>query len=157
MSKIIKKFQGGFLLPMAIFIMVILAAMGGYAMRLSVLANQSTTQDILGTQAYLAARAGYEWAAYQIYRPDLAPPALLNCPANQNLVLNGFNVAVTCVANNGASTGSAGGAIDNGSQNISLYEITSIATQGAAGTPNYIERVVRLTLSRCVDGGSECN
>jgi MSHA biogenesis protein MshP len=157
MKNIATQYQRGFLLPLAIFIMVILAGMGVYAMRLTVLANQSTTQDILGTQAYLAARAGYEWAAYQIYRPADTPPVLQNCPANQNLVLNGFNVAVSCVANNGTAIGSVGGAIDNGSQNISVYEITSTATQGAAGTANYIERVVRLTLSRCVDGGSECN
>lgn len=48
----------GFMLPVAIFLLVTLAALVGYSMRLSLLAQMGTIQDVQGANAYLAARAG---------------------------------------------------------------------------------------------------
>ena len=139
----------GFMLPMAIFLLVVLAALVGYAMRLALLANMGTIQDVQGAQAYLAARAGVEWAAYQV----LTPAGMQACPtAPAPFIINGFNIALTC---NRTMTQDQGN-----TQDIGIYTMTSIASVGAAGTQDYIERKMTVTLSRCIyndPAGEACN
>ncbi len=138
----------GFMLPVAIFMMVILAALVGYSMRLSMLANMGTLQDVQGAQAYLAARGGVEWAAYQVLQPGST--TMQTCPTIPSpFVLNGYTLAITCTR---SLTNDKGG-----SQSIGIYTITSTATLGTAGTQNYTERQIRVTLSRCLFGTEECN
>lgn len=133
--------QRGMLLPLAIFLLVVLAAMGAFAMRLVVLAAASSTQDILGAGAYQAALAGNQWAAYQLYQPDSSTPVMQSCPATTTLSINGFSVTVSCSSN---------AYVDNDTQDVTVYEVTSVATLGTVNTPEYIERQVSLTLSRCI-------
>ena len=57
--------ESGFVLPTAIFLLVILAALGGYMVSLSRTSHLSSALDIQGARAYQAARAGIEWAAWQ--------------------------------------------------------------------------------------------
>ncbi|KQT31610.1 hypothetical protein ASG24_13830 [Methylophilus sp. Leaf414] len=138
----------GFMLPMAIFLLVILAALVGYAMRLAMLANLGTIQDVQGAQAYLAARAGVEWAAYQV----LTPANMQACPAIPTpFTVNGFNVALTC--NHSVEQDKAG------TQDIRIYTVQSTASIGLVGAKDYIERRITMTLSRCIDStnGEECN
>ena len=139
----------GFMLPMAIFLLVVLSALVGYAMRLALLAHMGTIQDVQGAQAYLAARAGVEWTAYQV----LAPASMQACPAAPTpFVINGFNIALTC---NRAMAKDQGN-----TQDIGIYTITSTASAGVAGTQDYIERKMTVTLSRCIyndPAGEACN
>lgn len=138
----------GFMLPVAIFLLVTLAALVGYAMRLSLLAQMGTIQDVQGANAYFAARAGVEWAAYQVLSPG--SNSMLACPASStSLTINGFNAVVTC---NLVSTQDKGN-----TQSIGIYSITSTASKGVAGTQDYIERQIKVTLSRCLMGTEECN
>lgn len=148
----VKRRQAGLLLPVALFLLVVLSALGAYAVRMTVLTSMATAQDMLGVNAYLAARAGNEWAAYQINQPDLAEPTMQSCPA-RTLVINGFTVQVSC---------SSQSYVDNGSQDVQIYQVTSVATKGVAGTAEYIERRVNLIISRCIQalagsGHVECN
>lgn len=139
----------GFMLPMAIFLLVILAALVGYAMRLALLANMGTIQDVQGAQAYLAARAGVEWAAYQV----LTPANMQACPAvPAPFTINGFNIALTCNRTVPQDKGNT--------QDIGIYTIASTASVGVAGAQDYIERRITVTLSRCIyndPAGEECN
>ncbi|WP_245652855.1 hypothetical protein [Methylophilus rhizosphaerae] len=134
---------------MAIFLLVILSALVGYAMRLALLAHMGTIQDVQGAQAYLAARAGVEWAAYQV----LTPANMQACPAAPApFTINGFNIALTC---NRTMTQDQGN-----TQDIGIYTITSTASVGVAGAQDYIERKMTVTLSRCIyndPAGEECN
>lgn len=148
----VKKRQSGLLLPVALFLLVVLSALGAYAVRMTVLTTMAAVQDVQGVNAYLAARAGNEWAAYQINQPDLAEPVMQSCPA-RTLVINGFSVQVSC---------SSQSYVDNGSQDVQIYQVTSVATKGVAGTADYIERRVSLIISRCIQalagaGHVECN
>lgn len=68
-KKLSSQYAQGFMLPLAIFLLVVLAALGAYAMRLSILTNAGSTQDILSSRAYFAARAGAEWAAMRVMNP----------------------------------------------------------------------------------------
>jgi MSHA biogenesis protein MshP len=139
----------GFMLPMAIFLLVILATLVGYAMRLALLANIGTIQDVQGAQAYLAARAGVEWAAFQV----LTPANMAGCPTvPAPFTVNGFNIALTCNLATAQDRGTT--------QDINIYTITSEASVGVSGAKDYINRKITVTLSRCIynqPNGEECN
>lgn len=146
--------QSGMLLPVAMFLLVVLSALGAYAVRMTVLTNMAAAQDILAVNAYFAAKAGNDWAAYQIYQPDMAEPTMQSCPSTTTLVINGFSVQVSCASSVSYT--------DNGDQNVQIYQVTSVATKGTAGTADYVERQVGSTYSRCIQNNAplartECN
>lgn len=129
----------GFALPTAIFLLVVLAALGVLLVRLAGLAASTTNMDVLAARAYQAARAGLEWGAYQSLRGP-------GC-SNGALVLAGtladFTVTVTCVATAVSESGAA----------YSIDQITALACNAAAcpaAAPgaNYVERQLTVTVSR---------
>lgn len=133
--------QQGFLLPVAIFLLVVLAGLGAYALNLSLLQQASATQDVQGARAYQMARAGVEWVAYQTLLPGTAD--LGNCPASpSSLSVEGFTVTVTCAR-------SADYFEQGADHTIAMYQVTATATFGSVGAPNYVERQIALTLSKC--------
>lgn len=134
--------QRGFLLPAAIFLLVILAGLGAYAINIGTVQQNSAIQDIQGARAYHEARVGAEWAAYQILQNTPDNTVLPACPATTTLALDGFSIMVSCTL--------VGPYNEQGSDHtINLYEITSTAIYGTANTAGYIERQVQYTLSKC--------
>jgi MSHA biogenesis protein MshP len=132
----------GFLLPAAIFILVILAALGAYALNITSAQQSTSSQDVQGARAYQAARAGVEWAAYQVLSPGTT--ALANCPASPStLAVDNFSVAVSCAR-------SADYYEQGTDHTIAIYDITATASFGTAGTAGYIERQIQVTLSKCL-------
>ena len=71
--------QTGFALLTAIFILVVLAGLGAAIMTVSSNQQISSAIDVQGARAYLAARAGVDWALYmeeQYYLPiHQCPPS----------------------------------------------------------------------------------
>lgn len=134
--------QQGFLLPAAIFIVVILAALGAYALNITSVQQNTSLQDTQGTKAYQAARAGVEWAAFRVLDPGNV--ALSNCPASPTVLnIDNFVVNVTC-------TRSADFFEQGADHTIAMYDISSTASFGAAGTINFIQRQIQLTVSKCL-------
>jgi len=135
-----KQTSRGFLLPAAIFLLVILAALGAYALNISSTQQATSKQDIQGSRAYQAARAGLEWAIFQVLAPGTAN--LVNCPTPTTLTIEGFTVNVTCTQS-----------VDYNEQGtdrtIRLFEIISRASFGVAGTIDYSERQLQATVSKC--------
>lgn len=119
------RFQQGFAAMAAVFIMVVLAALGGFMVSFSNAQHLTHAQDVQGTRAYWAARAGLEWGVGMVVQNNACPAALTN------LAIEGFNVAVTC----GSDT-----YVDNGSRVIYQFRATS-----AAGN---IERSVSAAMER---------
>ena len=141
--------QAGFIIPAAIFLVVVLAALGAYALTISTAQHLSSAQDVQGSRAYHAARSGLEWGIYQALDPTnttaVAPPNppwpnFPACPAAV-LAINGFNVAVVCV--------SADFNENTTVRSIRVYSITATATSGTFATPGRIERQLQVTLSKC--------
>jgi MSHA biogenesis protein MshP len=133
--------QQGFLLPAAIFILVILAALGAYALNITSVQQSTSLQDTQGTRAYQAARTGVEWAAYQVLNPGSA--ALARCPTSPSMIsVDNFSVSVSCSRTDYNEQGS--------DHTIAMYDITSTSSFGTAGALNYIERQIQLTLSKCL-------
>jgi len=122
------KSQRRFSLPTAIFLLVILALLGAFMVSLSATQNAASAQDVQGSRAYHAARAGMEWALYNLKAPAVACPA-----ASTNLTVDGFNVTVTCSL----------ATHDEGGTTRYIFLVASTATGGGAiGTLGRVERMV---------------
>jgi len=135
----------GFSLVSAIFLLVVIAALGTFAVTLSTTQQQSAALDVLGARAYQAARAGIEWGAYQVL-PNSAVGFAATCrggATSQSVTplpntLSGFTVNVGCSATShveGAST-------------LWVYSLASTATQGTVATPDYVERQMTVTIAQ---------
>lgn len=134
--------QQGFLLPAAIFLLVILAGLGAYAVNMSTVQQNSSIQDVQGTRAYHLAKTGAEWATYQITQNTPDNTTLPACPANTTLSLEGFSIELSC-------TKSVDYFEQGSDHTIAIYVITSTAKFGTVNALNYIERQVQLTMSKC--------
>lgn len=134
----------GFSLVSAIFLLVVIAALGTFAVTLSTTQQQSAALDVQGARAYQAARAGIEWGAYQVL---LSPAYAAGCqpgPAAQPIgplpnTLSGFNVNVVCTSTPHIEAGVP----------VTIYQLTSTAiTPGVApGNPNYVERQISVAIA----------
>jgi len=134
--------ESGFVLPTAIFLLVILAALAAYMVSLSRTSHISSALDIQGSRAYQAARAGIEWAAWQVVDPQGLQVNPAPCPLPTTLTLEGtlaaFSVDVSCtlfVEADGADT-------------VAIYQITSTATSGLDDEVDYVEREIRASFAR---------
>lgn len=128
--------QRGFSLISAIFLLVVIAALGTFAVTLSTTQQQSAALDVLGSRAYQSARAGIEWGVYQALQNNscLATTPLAPMP---NTLAN-FNVTVNCTS---TATTEAGAT-------VTMYQLTSLATQGTSTTPGYVERQMSVTIAK---------
>ena len=125
--------QHGFAAIAAIFLVVVLAALGGFMLTFSNTQQLTSAQDVQGSRAYWAARAGLEWGVVQVL------PAAAPCPPVANLNIEGFVVNVTCVLTAYVDAGAA----------VNVFRITSVARNGAvAGPMGYIERSVTSSVER---------
>jgi len=150
--------QAGFIIPAAIFLIVVLAALGAYAVTISTTQSFSSAQDVQGSRAYHAARSGLEWEVYQMLDPTnatvtamVAPygtgsqawPNFPTCPTTDTvLTIDGFTVTVNCTASIIYNENTA-------VRSIEVYNIKSTAASGTAATPGRIERELQVTLSKC--------
>lgn len=152
------KNQTGFTMMTAIFILVVLAALGAFIVSVSSTQQITTAQDTQGARAYQAARAGIEWGFYQVLDPTnatvVAPgapswPNLPDCPAATVLAIEGFNVQVACTR---YPTAAAPNDVyrENGSvRALRVYELTATASTGTPGTVGYVERQLQARVSKC--------
>lgn len=137
--------QRGFSLVSAIFLLVVLAALGAAMVTFSTSQHQSLSMDVMGSRAYQAANAGIEWAAYNIAsNPGVAGansfgPVSGN-PLGGNLADFEVTVGYTAVAQSDAVT--AGALVGN----VWSYTIAASAAFGVPGTPDYVERVINAKL-----------
>lgn len=124
-------FQQGFAAIAAIFLVVLLAALGGFMLTFSNTQQLTAAQDVQGSRAYWAARAGLAWAVAKI----VATPA---CPTGSPTAVDGFGVSVTCTPTTYV----------DGADTVVIYRLESRASLGTAGSPNYVERSVSAALEK---------
>ena len=79
----------GFAIVTAIFILVVLAALGAFIVSISTNQQIGTALDIQGVRAYQAAKSGVEWGIYQVeatpaYNFSYGTPAVAVGNANPN-------------------------------------------------------------------------
>ena len=139
--------QSGFVLVLAVFMLVMLASIAAYLLTISNLQVQTAAQDELGARAYQSARTGIDWGAYQILRaPAQAFATACAAGASTQTIalagqLAGYSVAVTC---------QAGAVQTEGASTFRAYNITATACNQAScpGTASatYVERQLRISL-----------
>ena len=125
--------QHGFSLVAAIFLLVILSAMGVFMIQINTTQQTSTAWSVLGSRAYLAARSGIEYAAYQALNG--------NC-SNQTLnfsegVLAGFQADLTCSVDTFSEAGNT----------VSVYSLQAQASSGNYGETYFVSRTVQARFS----------
>lgn len=126
-------FVRGFALVPAIFLIVVLASLAAFAVRLNVQQQQTVDLAVLGSRALAAANGGLEWGAYRALNGTCASGSLSLAEG----ALTGFSVDVTCTATTSAE----------GAATVSAYTVESVATAGTYGQPGYVRRRVRITLA----------
>lgn len=135
--------QRGFVLPTAIFLLVVLATLAVYMTTLSRTSHISGALDVQGARAYQAARAGIEWAAWQVNDPQGLQTTPTPCPASPAMLaldatLAAFAVTVECTRSletDGAAT-------------VAVYRVTSTASAGVAGEVDYVERRIEAVFAK---------
>lgn len=126
--------ERGFSLVPALFLLIVLAALGIVAVRLTAVQQQTVVLATQGARAYAAAKAGVETAAYD---------ALVNgnC-GSQSLALGEAGLAGFVVDTNCSSSSHPEGASSS-----TVYVIEAFARAGAYGSPDYVSRRVRATVT----------
>ncbi len=126
--------QRGISLVPALFLLIVLAALGIVIVKLGAVQQQTVVLSMQSARAYAAARAGVEWAAYQALVNGSCGGASL---ALSEGGLTGFNVDTTC----------ASSVHSEGPNTVTVYVIDAFAYAGAYGTPDYVSRRVRSTVT----------
>ena len=121
----IRPAQHGFAAIAAIFLVVVLAALGAFMLTFSNTQQLTSAQDVQGSRAYWAARAGLEWGIGS---------AAASCPTSPTtLTVDTFTVLITCTLQAYAEAGAT----------VNILQFTSVASSaGAVGSVGYIERSV---------------
>jgi MSHA biogenesis protein MshP len=125
--------QRGFSLIAAVFLIVVLAALGTFAARMAVTQQETVNLALLEAQAQAAANSGIEYGANRALRWSL-------CPASTPLTLAGaglagFAVVVQCNLTVHAPSGKTS------------YALISTATRGTYGRADFVSRRASRTVT----------
>ncbi len=132
--------QRGFSLVAAIFLIVVLAALGVLAVRIAATQEQAADLTLLELRAVAAAKAGIEYGANLAARGSICPlPAAQRTVSPPGAAFSGFTVTVTCAL--------APHALKSGTCNS--YQIASTAVSGAFGRPDYVVRSATRVIKSC--------
>ena len=162
------KFNRGFAIISAVFLLVVLAAIGVAMVTFSTAQHTASGQDVMGARAYQAARAGVEWALYQRLNPQVSSPNVspAYCSASSaagtsvtnsfampaNTSLSPFTVTVQCTATANANVPASNLIVV---RTITAWACTQPAGGACPGTPttapsgpvaDYIQREVQLSI-----------
>jgi MSHA biogenesis protein MshP len=129
-NSLTKKSQRGFAIVSAIFLIVTLAALGAFMVTFSNTQHLTSAQDVQGSRAYWAARAGLEWGVGSI---------VATCPTSPTtFTVNTFSVVVTCAQQS----------YTEASATINIFKLTSVASTGTVGSLGFIERSVSASIEK---------
>lgn len=119
-------YQAGFAAIAAVFLVVVLAALGAFMVSFSNTQHLTSAQDIQGSRAYWAARAGLEWG-------------IVTCPTSPTVLsVDGFTVTVTCAQS-----------VYSDPLPVNLFQITALSQSGGSvGSTGYIERSLTASMER---------
>lgn len=137
--------QCGFAIVSAIFLVVVLAALGAFMVTFSGVQHVTHAQDIQGSRAYWAARSGIEWGVYQAVK---AVP--VSCVAGKNLAgPDGMTVTVVCVSDAWMqdTTAVAFSTITSTACNMPTA-VGACPNPAAVGGIGYVERELRVLVSK---------
>jgi MSHA biogenesis protein MshP len=135
--------QRGFAAIAAIFLVVVLAALGAFMVTFSNTQQLTAAQDLQGSRAYWAARAGLEWAIASVVATAPVAPAVTpaaTCPTSPTtLSIESFSVLITCARQT----------YTEATAEVRIFQFKSVAVSaGSVGSIGYIERSVSATIEQ---------
>jgi MSHA biogenesis protein MshP len=117
--------------------------------------QMGSAAEVESARALLAARAGLEWAAFEVLRnpaPPAAAPACFGTTSFNAAGLSGYTVTVSCTRTPPSGT------VSDGATALAFYQLVANAcsapgggtcpTAGAPPGPAYVERQLTWTLVR---------
>jgi MSHA biogenesis protein MshP len=119
--------QQGVSLLSAVFLIVALAGLAVFAVRLSLLQQQTVNASLRAAQAYHAARSGVAWAARRAVADGWCGSATLSLGEAGTV---GFELDISCASTSHVERGAA----------INVYVIEVLAEAGVYGGPDYVSR-----------------
>jgi MSHA biogenesis protein MshP len=119
--------QRGASLIVAVFLLVVLAGLGAFAVRLTLMQQQTVNSALLASQAFHAARSGVSWAAHRALNGGWCGATSLTLTEAGTV---GFSVDVAC----SQSTHIEGGTT------IDIFTINVLAESGSYGEADYVSR-----------------
>ena len=135
--------QRGVALVNAIFLIVALAALGGYMLNISGVQQSTTNHALISARTLIAARAGLDWGIHRAIAPPTAGTGECSSSAQFGLTGNGLEniqVTVTCTPNTYGL--------------VYIYQVVSTARNSSAGSLDYAERRLEATLCRTASPGT---
>jgi MSHA biogenesis protein MshP len=133
-----------------VFVLVVLALLGAALAQVSMRQQLGSAAEVEHARALQSARAGLEWAAFQVLRNPAPPAAAPACFGTTSFTLAGltnFTVTVNCTRTDAT----------DGDTSLAFYKLVANACNApsagacpSAGTlqPTYVERQLTWTVSR---------
>ena len=124
--------ENGFTIVQAIFILVVLALLGTYMVKLSTTQQSTTTQALLQARAYQAARAGLEWGIPHVLAGNTAgasfPVDGTGCDTVVTVTTTDYREGTTDLKH--------------------IHQIKSVAESAGLtiGSPDYVSRTLEVTI-----------
>jgi MSHA biogenesis protein MshP len=137
MKRVASHSQRGFALVAALFLLVVLATLGAYAVRLNMAQQGSADLDLFGARADAAVQTGIQYAAARVLTTGnctgfpTVPAVALYLPQNFQITLS-CDDSETLVAN---------------TPTVTVFLVTATASRGQYGSPEFVsrQRTVRIT------------
>ena len=131
-----KRSHQGFSLVSAVFLLVIVAALGAFMVTIGTTQRETSTLSVLGGRALAAAGSGMEWAVQRVLSDD----ACTAFPASFALsggAAGGYAVAASCAAFPQVEGAAA----------YNVFRLTVTASRGNAGESGFVSRTIRATVA----------
>lgn len=130
-----EKTQYGFSLVSALFLLVVLGALGAYMVSISGTQQFTSLYALQSARAYHAAHSGVEWGIASAVAAGACPAATTLSGGD----LNGFQVDVTCTSTSHQEA----------SASYSVYEVTAVAQtiSPGFGQAGYAARTISATVT----------
>ena len=125
----------GFTLVTAVFLLVVVALVAGYALSIGTTQRTDSTLALLGKRADFAARSGLEWGIAKVVQDNACPVGTSFTPAGTGI--DGFSVAVSCSA----------ATVTEGASTYPIFTLTVTATRGGEGSEDFARRTVSAQVS----------
>lgn len=136
--------QSGFSLITAIFLLVVVALLGVFMVTIGSVQQQTSSFSLLSSRALYAADSGMQWAIRRITRDGAVGISCPAAPASgtvnftiDNGAISGYTVVVTCNVQN----------FTENPLNYDVYNLSSRASRGTLGSPDYHSRTLRATIT----------
>jgi hypothetical protein len=129
--------QSGSALMVALFLIIVVAAFGVFALRIGVNQQQTANLGLLTSRATAAALSGLEYGSNRAFNNQ--------CVSNVTLPvrIDDFTVTVWCSGPTNHTIGLA---------TYQLYDLTSAAVHGAYGAPDFVQRTRHRRVSNIPPG-----